>query len=361
MRLKPKSEPETASPRGDRVPKVIIDWDAARLDYETTDVGWRALAARYGIKSDNTLRRRATAEGWRRDHLAISAAIVTEAVAILKRTPPTPQPSPEAMRAVVEAEAPRRAPRRDGKPRQQRPMDIAQPFVPPLLVLNPNVHTPVTGSEALLSAAPDIPAEVEISDGDSEVRPAPDAQADVHTEPADPVPDVQEAQSPACVHASDDRAAEDRRGLDQMQTLASQHAAASAEQIRQADLLGEIGELVGGVLASYMRARTIEDRNVAANILLLGDKDSLAGTLNALGTLMEKAAGMKRRALGMDTPPATTPGSGDAGEARDPETVRSFLREMPVDALFALRAATLAITRTRPAVATVTQDGIPAE
>jgi hypothetical protein len=54
---------------------------AVRLDYETTDASIRSIAARHGIQSENTVRKWRDTEGWKRDVPAITARLVTRALA----------------------------------------------------------------------------------------------------------------------------------------------------------------------------------------------------------------------------------------------------------------------------------------
>jgi hypothetical protein len=49
-----------------------MPWDEIRREYETTRMGWLALATKYGIASKTTLKRRARAEAWERDEKAIA-------------------------------------------------------------------------------------------------------------------------------------------------------------------------------------------------------------------------------------------------------------------------------------------------
>lgn len=65
-----------------------IDWVAVRREYETTDISRRQLARRWGMASDNSIRRRAAEENWVKDTEAITAGLVTAAVAkdLSKRT-----------------------------------------------------------------------------------------------------------------------------------------------------------------------------------------------------------------------------------------------------------------------------------
>jgi hypothetical protein len=55
--------------------RPAILWSAVRRDYETSLIGLRALARRYGIRSDNQIRRRRRKEGWQRDKAAIVARL----------------------------------------------------------------------------------------------------------------------------------------------------------------------------------------------------------------------------------------------------------------------------------------------
>jgi hypothetical protein len=55
---------------------------AVRLDYETTDASIRSIAARHGIQSENTVRKWRDTEGWKRDVPAITARLVTRALAL---------------------------------------------------------------------------------------------------------------------------------------------------------------------------------------------------------------------------------------------------------------------------------------
>lgn len=48
------------------------DWGAVRAAYEGTTLSLRALAAQFGISSENTIRRKRDREGWTRDEAAIA-------------------------------------------------------------------------------------------------------------------------------------------------------------------------------------------------------------------------------------------------------------------------------------------------
>jgi hypothetical protein len=62
--------------------RLGIDWNVVRQDYERTSISIRELAARHGLKSDNSIRRRIVAEGWRRDIEEITAELVSAGVAL---------------------------------------------------------------------------------------------------------------------------------------------------------------------------------------------------------------------------------------------------------------------------------------
>ncbi len=55
-------------------------WAEIREEFETTDIGLRALAKKYGIKSHATIKRRVDSENWRRDVPSVAAHIATQNV-----------------------------------------------------------------------------------------------------------------------------------------------------------------------------------------------------------------------------------------------------------------------------------------
>jgi hypothetical protein len=63
-----------------------LQWQRIRRDYKTTEISWRNLAARHGDRTPGTIRRRAKSEGWARIVEAITARLVTRAVAAVGRT-----------------------------------------------------------------------------------------------------------------------------------------------------------------------------------------------------------------------------------------------------------------------------------
>src|SRR5690348_16788733 len=61
-----------------RTTRPEIPWAAVRRDYEIQPIGLRALARRYGIRSDNQIRRRRDKEGWQRDETAIARTLLLQ-------------------------------------------------------------------------------------------------------------------------------------------------------------------------------------------------------------------------------------------------------------------------------------------
>jgi len=61
----PRGEPEKSSNR--KTDRIIYDWDAIERDYNANLLSLRQLARAHGVKSENSIRMRAKAEGWTRD------------------------------------------------------------------------------------------------------------------------------------------------------------------------------------------------------------------------------------------------------------------------------------------------------
>ena len=144
--------------------------------------------------------------------------------------------------------------------------------------------------------------------------------------------------------------------------VASLHGKTIAGQIRTANRLEEVGLALATVLLTYLTSEDGIERNRAANLLLLGERDSLAGTATALTNLLHKATDMKRRALGLDAKvaAATGGGAGDA-TARPLGVVREILADIPEEALMQLREATLRVSRTRAPLPAIEADVVDAE
>jgi hypothetical protein len=76
---------------------ATVPWPAIRHAYETTPISFRRLAAEYGIRSNNTIRRRIKREGWQRDGRALMASL----------TPPSTSASPQPPPLAARGPAPR--------------------------------------------------------------------------------------------------------------------------------------------------------------------------------------------------------------------------------------------------------------
>ncbi len=243
-------------------PPLHVDWEAVRLEYETTTVTLEALCARHGIRWKTTLVRRKARDGWRRQVGHIAARLTVLHVAGLSEDG-SPAPETEAILGApgatdgVTPSSPAAAPR---APRKRTPPP-ASPSAPP-------------------PPAPDPPS------------------ADVPFAP------------PGAAHPED--------AIITSRAIARLHADKIKRQLEVAESIKgvalELLNQIGGYLALPLdddsdQMRDQLQRRVSRLFGAAPDRETLAGLLKCAADVAHKAVLIERHALGMDVvkEPTTEP------------------------------------------------------
>ncbi len=291
-----------------------IDWGAVRRDYENTDIAVRALARRFGIRSENAIRRKVHAEGWTRDIEAITARLTTRAVAMQHAAPPADRIEPEDGRPTdPDPPPPEHAPEED-------------PARRPARRTRPGAKTPVPIEGRTWTAADDHTEEDRPPEAARGVRKW--SRGDEDSLPGDQ--DVRTAQE-----------------------LADIHARAISEQLRYGDHAVDVALVTLNHIRRLLGATDPEAIGEArARLTLLSpERETLAGIMKSAGELLERGIQVKRKALGMDhlkAPPGVGPGD-PLGQVAIQE-VQSLLSALDPEALRALRDVTLRASRLPPQI-----------
>ena len=371
---KPRT-PTGPKPASQRASYKELPWAQIRHDFENTDVATIALCRQYGIASDNTLRKRIAAEGWTKNVDAITAGLVQAGLVAQAGDPLTPVfPKVEdlvergqmiTIEGATDAELLDEAP-----PSTLGPAPVA--VDPPLL--RPEEFAAAVGpivsageAERLAaeraarpeSAKPKkVPSQQRVDDRTRAHHGEGESDADA-SPPPDPSPQPSakksaEVSPPQLIPAGDPSEIKNQlaRGL------AGLHIQANAEQLVNAQRMKLVGNLM---LARIMTALSVPNEPEGAearNALMAinAERETLAGLLKATSDLMERAATMERRVLGMDPKAgpqgpiaATSLQPYGGGPVRSSSEVAKLAQGLPPDILMSLRQAAVAVAKLPPA------------
>ena len=290
----------------------MLNWSQIREEYETTPIPIRQLARRWGIASENTLRRRRDYEGWNREQKQITANLVTAEQLTARVRPCT-------CKTVDKGSSP-----------SQAPADSTLPPTPALALTDPSPSPEPTASP---SVSPGGYAPQHLSDapvvGDHSRAHAPlpsvrsqrtaratlrapaqtTAQTTAHTaglfggtHAALPPPEEKapiHVQTRVNVPPRGDE--ENNRKEESSRRLAGAHSAEILEQLRYGAELVEIGRTIAALMQQALTARTDEEVKVALTRLIKWNpRGGLASSAAAAQSLIERGMLIRRRALGMD-------------------------------------------------------------
>jgi hypothetical protein len=378
-----------------------------RQTYETTDISLRALAASFGISSDNTIRRWIAAENWQRNHAAIRARLVTRAVALGtdplaplvpqmtidgEHAPPDPNPRgllapPLAFDTTDDTAHQDHQGSHHAAPAPGHGLTREQ-----IITTWPWGYGVMQPPEAFGTIAADAPAAPRPKSrrsilAEKTVPPVPEHSGSARPDRKDSKPDPSGAGDDSSAHgehtpdvdahmartrslrstptthstvakAAELREAEDRLDLSATATMAEIEARAIRKQIGVSDRLMELGAHMTAqvMLAMSPLGPDASDEDQAAQLQSImrlkavnADKETLAGLLKASAQVLQVAVTMQRKALGMDTDPESTKRGQIGGSGfRQTEEKTSALAHMPLDLLRQMRSYALERSRIRP-------------
>lgn len=375
-----RGEEKSRAPRGPkpdtkRASYKELPWAQIRQDFENTDIATIALCRQYGIASDNTLRKRIAAEGWTKNVDAITAGLVQAGLVAQAGDPLTPVfPKVEdlvergqmiTIEGATDAELLDEAPPSTLGP---APVAVARPLLRPE-EFAAAVGPIVTAGEAERLAAERAARPKSAKPKKAQLQQEVDDRTRAHhgdddrhegvEPPPDPPPQPSakksaEVSPPQPIPAGDP--AEIKNQL--ARGLAGLHIQANAEQLVNAQRMKLVGNLM---LARIMTALSVpnDPEGVEARNALMAinaERETLAGLLKATSDLMERAATMERRVLGMDPKAgpqgpiaATSLQPYGGGPVRSSSEVAKLAQGLPPDILMSLRQAAVAVAKLPPA------------
>jgi hypothetical protein len=326
---------------GDKRVDERLRWQRIRRDYETTAVSWRNLAARYGYRSPAAIRRRAKAEGWARTVEAITARLVTRAVAaegrIIEHDAGVSTGSARCAHggcAQHNCDGGQSLSDLDKASGEGLSTGCAQGYNPGehsgcAQAGEHSEHTAGWAHREKRCAHPDESNQRAIVPGTQR------RQGHRHFQRFEPAPD---SVQPAVADDDDD--------LSVAQGLADVHARAVREQVQTADRMLRAGAQLVEHVVLILKSEDEDVIRANARRLLLNPKlDSFHSVMDSATKLLNAGVTMKRRALAMDnlSGSAAKPERGSL-----PARTRMVLDQLDPDALMQVREASLRVSRLRP-------------
>jgi hypothetical protein len=405
---KPKGKKGKAKAAPKRKSYADLPWAVIREEYETTGISTLDLCRRYGISSDRTIRQRRESEGWSRNVEAITENIARAGIAATSsgpfdatfpplpsaphfatRPPPPSRPGPVVDADLVDEAGHEVDEAGDHGDAAADPVDEPGPAVPTAASVQP--ATPLITIEQFAAAAGPIAAQSEAERLARDRAPHSDAAKTKKPKEFQHLPGGVEPDEPPRTKRTrrDEKVAKmagstgDSTGgstaadsgdgddafrpllevpVDEAEAakvstavgLAELHIAAAREQIINADRLSLLANVIAARLMVAVSSPSAEDAGEARGALMFlsPDKETVAGLLKGVGDAYERAALMKRRALGMDpraNGSAPVVGGALPPAAANPSALVALAKGLPTETLMKVREAAAALAKLSPA------------